>query len=49
MFDLFLFTIYNLTYNFLHRAKEANMYETKSRRPSSQKVVIGIDTMAFKT
>ena len=39
MFDLPSFTSCNLICNFFDRAKEANMHETKSRRPRSQKVV----------
>ena len=39
MFDLFLFTVYNLIYNFFDRAQEANIYEIKLRRLRSQKVV----------
>ena len=44
MFDFTIFRICNLIYNFLNRAKKANMYEKKNReRLRSQKVVIGID------
>ena len=39
MFDLLLFTICNLIYSFFDRAQEANIYEIKSRRLRSQKVV----------
>ena len=38
MFDLLLFTIYNLIYNFFVRAQEANIYEIKSRRLRSRRV-----------
>ena len=38
-FDLLLLTICNLIYNFFDRAHEVNIYETKSRRLRSQKVV----------
>ena len=42
--SLFLFTICNLIYNFLEKVnKKANMYDIKSWRLRSQKVVIGID------
>ena len=39
MFDLVLFTVCNLIYNFFDRAREANIYEIKSRRLRSEKVV----------
>ena len=39
MLDLFLFTVYNLIYNIFDKAQEANIYEIKSRRLRSQKVV----------
>ena len=39
MFDLLIFTVYNLIYNFFDRAQEANIYEIKLRRLRSQKVV----------
>ena len=39
MFDLLLFTVCNLIYNFFDRAQEANIYEIESRRLRSQKVI----------
>ena len=39
MFDLLLFTIFNVIYNFFDRAQEANIYEIKSWRLRSRKVV----------
>ena len=39
MFNLLLFTVCNLIYNFFDRAQEADIYERKLRRLRSQKVV----------
>ena len=39
MFDLLLFTIFNVIYKFFDRAQEANIYEIKSWRLRSRKVV----------